>query len=133
VPTRTEIVTFHDPPVRPGESPWVPSAGPQVGVQVVDPDLPGRSGTPTWPRGSGPLSGGGRSTSDSPELVKHRIFRDWLRGSPADRDLYAGAKREAADATNALGEHSMQYNARKTRVVREIYRRALIAAGLLDE
>jgi GrpB-like predicted nucleotidyltransferase (UPF0157 family) len=70
---------------------------------------------------------------DSPEPVKHRIFRDWLRSNLADRDLYARAKREASDGANALGEHSMQYNARKTRVVREIYRRAFVAAGLLDE
>jgi GrpB-like predicted nucleotidyltransferase (UPF0157 family) len=32
---------------------------------------------------------------DSPELVKHRIFSDWLRGNPADRDLYAAVKRRA--------------------------------------
>jgi GrpB-like predicted nucleotidyltransferase (UPF0157 family) len=32
---------------------------------------------------------------DSPELVKHRIFRDWLRGNPGDRDRYAAAKRRA--------------------------------------
>src|SRR5215467_12279134 len=25
---------------------------------------------------------------DSPELVKHRIFRDWLRGNPGERDRY---------------------------------------------
>jgi GrpB-like predicted nucleotidyltransferase (UPF0157 family) len=33
---------------------------------------------------------------DSPEIVKHRIFRDWLRANPMDRDLYADTKREAA-------------------------------------
>jgi GrpB-like predicted nucleotidyltransferase (UPF0157 family) len=70
---------------------------------------------------------------DSPELVKHRIFRDWLRGNPADRDLYARAKSEASDAAYALGEHSMQHNGRKTRVVREIYRRAFVAVEPLDE
>jgi GrpB-like predicted nucleotidyltransferase (UPF0157 family) len=26
---------------------------------------------------------------DSPELVKHRIFREWLRGNPEERDRYA--------------------------------------------
>jgi len=30
---------------------------------------------------------------DSPELIKHRIFRDWLRGNPGERDRYAAAKR----------------------------------------
>ncbi len=67
---------------------------------------------------------------DSPELVKHRIFRDWLRGNPDDRELYARTKREAAAAANAAGEHVMEYNARKERVVREIYDRAFLATGL---
>jgi GrpB-like predicted nucleotidyltransferase (UPF0157 family) len=69
---------------------------------------------------------------DSPEPVKHRIFRDWLRGNPAERDRYAEAKRQAASAANAAGEHVMQYNARKQQVVREIYHRAFVAAGLLQ-
>jgi GrpB-like predicted nucleotidyltransferase (UPF0157 family) len=70
---------------------------------------------------------------DSPELVRHRIFRDWLRGNPDDRDRYAAAKRGAASASNARGEHVMQYNARKQQVIREIYQRAFTAAGLLDQ
>ena len=68
---------------------------------------------------------------DSPELIKHRIFRDWLRGNPGDRDRYAAAKRQAASEANAAGEHIMQYNARKQQVIREIYRRAFAAAGLV--
>jgi GrpB-like predicted nucleotidyltransferase (UPF0157 family) len=70
---------------------------------------------------------------DSPELIKHRIFRDWLRGNPGERDLYAAAKRQAAAESNAAGEHVMQYNARKQRIIREIYHRAFVAAGLLEE
>jgi GrpB-like predicted nucleotidyltransferase (UPF0157 family) len=70
---------------------------------------------------------------DSPEPVRHRIFRDWLRGHPGERDRYAAAKRQAASAANAAGEHVMQYNARKQQVVREIYHRAFVAAGLLEE
>jgi GrpB-like predicted nucleotidyltransferase (UPF0157 family) len=70
---------------------------------------------------------------DSPELVKHRIFRDWLRGNPGERDLYAAAKRQAAAQANAHGEHDMQYNARKQQVIREIYHRAFVAAGLLEK
>src|SRR5262249_17684668 len=70
---------------------------------------------------------------DSPELVKHRIFRDWLRGNPGERDRYAAAKREAASRANAAGEHVMQYNARNQQVIREIYHRAFVAAGLLEE
>ena len=70
---------------------------------------------------------------DSPELVKHRIFRDWLRDNPGDRDRYAAAKRQAASQANAGAEHVMQYNARKQEVIREIYHRAFAAAGLLHE
>jgi GrpB-like predicted nucleotidyltransferase (UPF0157 family) len=69
---------------------------------------------------------------DSPEPVRHRIFRDWLRGNPADRDLYANAKRQAAAEANAAGEHVMQYNARKDQLIRDIYHRAFVASGLLD-
>ena len=70
---------------------------------------------------------------DSPEPVRHRIFRDWLRGNPAERDRYAAAKLQAASAANAAREHVMQYNARKQQVIREIYHRAFVAAGLLEE
>jgi GrpB-like predicted nucleotidyltransferase (UPF0157 family) len=70
---------------------------------------------------------------DSPEPIKHRIFRDWLRRNPGDRDRYAAAKRQAASEANAAGEHVMQYNARKQQVIREIYHQAFVAAGLLEE
>jgi GrpB-like predicted nucleotidyltransferase (UPF0157 family) len=71
---------------------------------------------------------------DSPELVKHRIFRDWLRGNPADRDLYAAVKRRAASEASAAAEHAQeQYKARRQQVVREIYQRAFVAAGLVQE
>jgi GrpB-like predicted nucleotidyltransferase (UPF0157 family) len=70
---------------------------------------------------------------DSPEPVRHRIFRDWLRGNPDERDRYAAAKRQAASEANAGGEHVMQYNARKQQVIREIYHRAFVAAGLIKE
>ena len=69
---------------------------------------------------------------DSPEPVRHRIFRDWLRGNPDDRDRYAAIKRQAASEANARGEHVMEYNARKEQVIREIYQRAFAAAGLLE-
>src|SRR5690349_11049240 len=69
---------------------------------------------------------------ESPEPVRHRLFRDWLRGNPADRDRYAAAKSEAAAEANAGGEHVMQYNARKQQVVRDIYHKAFVATGLLD-
>jgi GrpB-like predicted nucleotidyltransferase (UPF0157 family) len=69
---------------------------------------------------------------DSPELVRHWIFGDWLRGNPGDRDRYPAAKRHAASEANAGGEHVMQYNAGKQQVIREIYHRALVAAALLE-
>lgn len=69
---------------------------------------------------------------DSPETMRHRIFRDWLRGNPEDRDRYAAAKHQASREANEVGEHVMQYNARKQQVIREIYNRAFRAAGLLE-
>jgi GrpB-like predicted nucleotidyltransferase (UPF0157 family) len=68
-----------------------------------------------------------------PRPIRQRILRDWLRGNPEERDRYAAAKREAASTANAAGEHVMQYNARKQQVIREIYHRAFVAAGLLDD
>jgi len=68
---------------------------------------------------------------DSPEPLRHRIFRDWLRQDANDRALYAAVKCEAAAEANAQGEHVMQYNARKQQAVRQIYGRAFAAAGLL--
>jgi GrpB-like predicted nucleotidyltransferase (UPF0157 family) len=69
---------------------------------------------------------------DSPESLRQRIFRDWLRGNPDERELYAAAKRKAASDANARGEHVQQYNARKEQVIRTIYTRAFLAAGLLE-
>ncbi|MBU2695513.1 GrpB family protein [Pimelobacter sp. 30-1] len=207
MPSRHDIVTFHDPPVPPGASPWVAGAGPSPDVRVVDPD-------PTWPDqfahladvvrralgwralviehvGSTAVPGlpakpvidvdlvvadAGDESSyvgaleeagfelrvrepwwhehrllrprpdaglpachlhvfgpDSPEVVKHRLFRDWLRGNPDECARYADAKRGASAAATAAGEHGMQYNARKERVVREIYARMFAATGLTDE
>lgn len=65
------------------------------------------------------------------EVARHKIFRDWLRGSPDDRALYGDTKIAAAKAASSKGEHAMQYNARKQQVVRDIYYRAFAAAGLL--
>lgn len=68
---------------------------------------------------------------EAPEPVRHRLFRDWLRRHPDDRDRYAAAKRTASGASAALGEDGMQYNARKQDVVRDIYARLFAATGLL--
>ena len=202
MPSRAEIVSFDDFPPPPGANVWVAGAGPEIGIEVIDPD-------PDWPRQYDALAGRIRealgwrvlqlehvgSTAvpglpakpvididltvadpgreqdyvpaleaagfrlrirepwwhghrvlradeppcnlhvfgfDSPELIKHRIFRDWLRGNPGDRDRYAAIKRQAAADANAAAEHVMQYNARKQQVIREIYYRAFTAAGLLE-
>jgi GrpB-like predicted nucleotidyltransferase (UPF0157 family) len=63
---------------------------------------------------------------DSPELVRHRLFRDWLRTHPEDRLRYEDAKRAAAPGADAVAT----YNARKQPVLREKYARLFAAAGL---
>lgn len=68
---------------------------------------------------------------EAPELVRHRLFRDWLRARPEDRDAYRDVKLEAAAAANVAGEDVAAYNARKESVIHAIYDRAFRAAGLL--
>lgn len=67
-----------------------------------------------------------------PEVVRHMMFRDWLRSEDEDRATYAAAKREASTATRASGGTGMDYNRVKEPVVREIYDRMFRAHGLLD-
>lgn len=62
-----------------------------------------------------------------PETIRHRMFRDWLRAHPEDRERYAAAKRAAVPG----GGHVMDYNGRKQGVIREIYDRLFRAAGML--
>jgi GrpB-like predicted nucleotidyltransferase (UPF0157 family) len=59
-------------------------------------------------------------SADSPEAIRHRMFRDWLRDHPDDRARYAAAKWAASEAANAAGEDMMSYNLRKQPVIREI-------------
>lgn len=66
---------------------------------------------------------------DSPEPVRHRIFRDWLRVNAHDRSVYAAAKQHAVSAATALGEDVNRYNERKSKVVRQVYGHAFAAAG----
>ncbi len=66
-----------------------------------------------------------------PEFVRHRLFRDWLTATPDDRRLYEHAKRLAAEQSNDAGETTMDYNARKQSVIRDIYHRLFAASGLL--
>lgn len=64
---------------------------------------------------------------DCPEVIRHRMFRDWLRDNPDDRLRYEEAKRAAVPG----GGHVMDYNGRKQDVIREIYDRLFRAAGML--
>jgi GrpB-like predicted nucleotidyltransferase (UPF0157 family) len=64
---------------------------------------------------------------DCPEVIRHRMFRDWLTTHPDDLALYAQAKRAAVPGGGTV----MDYNRRKEAVIREIYDRLFRAAGLL--
>jgi GrpB-like predicted nucleotidyltransferase (UPF0157 family) len=68
---------------------------------------------------------------DSPEAIRHLMFRDWLREHAADRRRYADAKRAAAAASNADGESMMEYNLRKQPVVRDILDDIFRSCGML--
>jgi GrpB-like predicted nucleotidyltransferase (UPF0157 family) len=69
--------------------------------------------------------------ADSPEVIRHRLFRDWLIEHPDDRERYARAKRESAKAANQAGGAVGDYNHRKQPVVRDILDRIFQAHGLL--
>ena len=68
---------------------------------------------------------------DCAEAIRHRMFRDWLRDHPDDRERYAEAKRSSAAAATTAGEDVMAYNLRKQPVVREILDRMFRAHGML--
>jgi len=68
---------------------------------------------------------------DSPEAIRHRMFRDWLRAHPDDLALYAAAKRASADESNSAGEAVMAYNLRKQPVIRDILDRMFRAHDML--
>ena len=70
---------------------------------------------------------------DCPEVIRHRMFRDWLLAHDDDRERYAQAKRAASAEVNARpgGGTGMDYNLVKEPVVREIYDRMFRARGLL--
>jgi GrpB-like predicted nucleotidyltransferase (UPF0157 family) len=68
---------------------------------------------------------------DSPELVRHRLLRDWLIAHPDDRAAYAAIKRAAAARTNAGGGTGMAYNQVKEPFLRDLLDRVFRAHGLL--
>ncbi|GIM93419.1 hypothetical protein Ato02nite_052120 [Paractinoplanes toevensis] len=57
---------------------------------------------------------------DSPELLRHRLFRDWLRTHPDDRAHYAETKHRVARATAA---DPATYNMGKNEVIDDIFTR----------
>lgn len=73
-----------------------------------------------------------------PEVVRTRMFRDWLIDHPEDREHYAAAKAQALAELEASGadhtalDHGMRYNRIKEPVVHAIQERMFRAAGLLD-
>lgn len=64
-----------------------------------------------WPQGA-------------PEPVRHRLFRDWLRSHPQDRELYAATKRRLARDT---AHRPRDYSLAKNDVIDEIYARIFAA------
>ncbi|GAB1641147.1 GrpB family protein [Krasilnikovia sp. MM14-A1259] len=63
-----------------------------------------------WPQGA-------------PEVTRHRLFRDWLRTHPDDRELYASTKRRLArDAAD--GDYTMA----KSEVIDAIFTRIFAAS-----
>jgi GrpB-like predicted nucleotidyltransferase (UPF0157 family) len=66
-----------------------------------------------------------------PEVIRHRLFRDWLLEHPEDRARYAEAKLVAAAAANASRRDVMEYNQHKQPVIREILDRLFEAHDML--
>ena len=60
-----------------------------------------------------------------PEVERHRIYRDWLRKTPRDVELYARIKRQSATETVAEGGTLLEYSARKHAILEEILQRAM--------
>jgi GrpB-like predicted nucleotidyltransferase (UPF0157 family) len=61
----------------------------------------------------------------APEPIRHRLFRDWLRTHPEDRDLYAATKRRIARDT---AEQPGDYSLAKNDVIDDIYHRIFAAS-----
>lgn len=67
---------------------------------------------------------------DCPEVIRHRMFRDWLIEHPDDLARYRDVKIESAAAATGAGESVMDYNQRKQPVIRDIYDRMFRAHDL---
>ncbi|KAI1267483.1 GrpB domain protein [Xylariaceae sp. FL1019] len=69
----------------------------------------------------------------SAEAVRHRLFRDWLREHPEDRENYAEIKRTATKASREGGEDVNAYTRRKGPVISDILRRIFETEGFLPK
>ncbi|WP_210915068.1 GrpB family protein [Micromonospora sp. U21] len=63
---------------------------------------------------------------NAPEPVRHRLFRDWLRSHPDDRERYATTKRRLARDT---AQRPSDYSLAKNDVIDEIYARIFASSG----
>ncbi|XXT21183.1 GrpB family protein [Sorangium sp. So ce429] len=68
---------------------------------------------------------------DCPEVIRHRMFRQWLTDHPEDLELYRRAKLAAAAEVSTGSGAMMDYNKHKEPVIRAIYERMFRASGLL--
>src|SRR5471030_140381 len=59
-------------------------------------------------------------TRDTPETARHLLFRDWLRQSEKDCNLYADVKFEAIKGCSL---DIQKYHENKSKVVRDIYQK----------
>ncbi|KAI0151604.1 GrpB domain protein [Xylariaceae sp. FL1272] len=69
----------------------------------------------------------------SAEAVRHRLFRDWLRDHPEDRENYAETKRTATKASREGGEDVNAYSRRKGPIISDILRRIFEAEGFVTK
>ena len=67
-----------------------------------------------------------------PELIRHRMFRDWLRENEDARVKYVEVKRAAAKAVAEEEEAGAKYTEMKDSIVMEILNKALKANGWTD-
>jgi GrpB-like predicted nucleotidyltransferase (UPF0157 family) len=63
---------------------------------------------------------------DAPEPIRHRLFRDWLRSHPEDRELYAVTKRRLARDT---AHRTSDYSLAKNDVIDQIFARIVAASS----
>jgi GrpB-like predicted nucleotidyltransferase (UPF0157 family) len=68
---------------------------------------------------------------ECPELLRHRMFREWLKAHPRELELYRRTKLAAAAMFADGSGTTVQYNRQKEPVIREIYDRMFRAQGLL--